>query len=60
MARIWRDGQKKPCFVYRLMSVGSIDEKILQRQFSKSEVNVACAKFRCSALVPVLPFGWSP
>ena len=21
MARVWRDGQKKPCFVYRLLSV---------------------------------------
>lgn len=23
MARVWRDGQKKPCFVYRLLSVSS-------------------------------------
>lgn len=21
MARVWRDGQKKPCFIYRLLSV---------------------------------------
>ena len=21
MARVWRDGQKKPCFVYRLLAV---------------------------------------
>ncbi|XP_065905293.1 DNA repair and recombination protein RAD54-like [Dysidea avara] len=32
MARIWRDGQKKQCFIYRLLSTGTIEEKILQRQ----------------------------
>ncbi|XP_054724428.1 DNA repair and recombination protein RAD54-like [Uloborus diversus] len=35
MARVWRDGQKKECFVYRLLSTGSIDEKILLRQTHK-------------------------
>ncbi|XP_064477211.1 DNA repair and recombination protein RAD54-like [Ornithodoros turicata] len=35
MARVWRDGQKKPCFIYRLVSTGSIEEKILQRQTHK-------------------------
>jgi len=23
MARVWRDGQKKPCFVYRFLSVSN-------------------------------------
>lgn len=35
MARIHRDGQLKPCFVYRLLLVGSMDEKIYQRQLTK-------------------------
>ena len=35
MARIHRDGQKKPCFIYRLLMAGGIDEKIWQRQITK-------------------------
>ena len=38
MARIWRDGQRLPCYIYRLMATGMIDEKILQRQMRKQEV----------------------
>lgn len=34
-ARVWRDGQKKRCFVYRFFATGTIDEKIYQRQLSK-------------------------
>ncbi len=34
-ARVWRDGQKKRCFVYRFFASGTIDEKIYQRQLSK-------------------------
>jgi hypothetical protein len=34
-ARIWREGQKKRCFIYRFMSTSSIEEKIIQRQLSK-------------------------
>jgi DNA repair and recombination RAD54-like protein len=33
--RIWREGQKRRCFIYRFMSSGSIEEKIIQRQLSK-------------------------
>lgn len=36
MARIHRDGQHKPCFVYRLLLTGTMDEKIYQRQVAKS------------------------
>lgn len=32
MARIWRDGQQRPCSVWRLLASGSIEEKIYQRQ----------------------------
>jgi len=33
--RIWREGQQRRCFIYRFMSTGSIEEKIIQRQLSK-------------------------
>jgi hypothetical protein len=33
--RIWREGQKRRCYIYRFMSTGSIEEKIIQRQLSK-------------------------
>jgi DNA repair and recombination protein RAD54B len=36
MARIHRDGQKKPCFIYRMLIKGAMDEKIYQRQVTKS------------------------
>jgi len=35
MARIHRDGQTKPCHIYRLLTRGALDEKIYQRQVSK-------------------------
>merc|ERR1719450_1066797 len=35
MARIWRDGQTRDCHVYRLVTTGTIEEKILQRQVTK-------------------------
>ncbi|CDO95862.1 unnamed protein product [Kluyveromyces dobzhanskii CBS 2104] len=35
MSRIHRDGQIKPCYIYRLVTTGCIDEKILQRQLMK-------------------------
>jgi DNA repair and recombination protein RAD54B len=36
MARIHRDGQKKPCFIYRFIVQGALDEKIYQRQIAKT------------------------
>ena len=35
MARIWRDGQKKEVHIYRLLTAGTLEEKIYQRQISK-------------------------
>ncbi|KAM9897971.1 hypothetical protein OXX79_006564 [Metschnikowia pulcherrima] len=35
LARVWRDGQKKDCFIYRFICTGSIEEKIFQRQSMK-------------------------
>ena len=34
-ARVWRDGQARRVFVYRLLASGALDEKIFQRQCSK-------------------------
>lgn len=39
MARIHRDGQKKPVFIYRLFTTGCIDEKIFQRQLMKGTLS---------------------
>lgn len=35
MGRIHRDGQKRPCYIYRFLVMGAMDEKIFQRQVSK-------------------------
>ena len=35
MARICRDGQKRPCHIYRLLTKGGLDEKVFQRQITK-------------------------
>ena len=37
-ARCWRDGQKKKCYLYRLLATGSIEEKVFQRQLSKESL----------------------
>eukprot|EP00041_Stephanoeca_diplocostata_P032472 m.1040818 g.1040818 ORF g.1040818 m.1040818 type:complete len:241 (+) comp24155_c0_seq29:2718-3440(+) len=34
-ARVWRDGQKRRCYVYRFLTSGTIEEKVFQRQMSK-------------------------
>ncbi|EJU03425.1 DNA repair protein SNF2 family [Dacryopinax primogenitus] len=39
LARVWRDGQKKECFVYRFISTGTIEEKIFQRQAQKQALS---------------------
>ncbi|XP_005398734.1 PREDICTED: DNA repair and recombination protein RAD54-like isoform X1 [Chinchilla lanigera] len=39
MARVWRDGQKKTCYIYRLLSAGTIEEKIFQRQSHKKALS---------------------
>lgn len=33
MARIWRDGQKRPCFVHRMLTTGTIEEKVRRAPF---------------------------
>ncbi|KAF4798031.1 hypothetical protein TURU_066506 [Turdus rufiventris] len=41
MARVWRDGQKHAVHIYRLLTTGSIEEKIYQRQISKQDLSGA-------------------
>ncbi|XP_078543154.1 DNA repair and recombination protein RAD54B isoform X2 [Lissotriton helveticus] len=41
MARVWRDGQKRTVHIYRLLTTGSIEEKIYQRQISKQGLSGA-------------------
>jgi len=39
MARVWRPGQQKECFMYRLLCTGTIEEKIYQRQLTKNALS---------------------
>uniref|UniRef100_A0A182I6R6 DNA repair and recombination protein RAD54-like n=2 Tax=Anopheles arabiensis TaxID=7173 RepID=A0A182I6R6_ANOAR len=39
MSRVWRDGQRKPVFIYRLLTAYSIEERIFQRQISKTSLS---------------------
>jgi DNA repair and recombination RAD54-like protein len=54
LARVWRDGQKKECFVYRFQATGTIEEKIFQRQYVSLEAvephlaNLSDRSLRCS------------
>ncbi|XP_061633757.1 DNA repair and recombination protein RAD54B [Phyllopteryx taeniolatus] len=41
MARVWRDGQKKTVHTYRLLTAGTIEERIFQRQVSKQGLSGA-------------------
>jgi len=43
-ARVWRDGQKKRCYVYRFLATGSIEEKVFQRQLSKEGLQSVVAE----------------
>lgn len=39
LARVWRDGQTKNCYIYRFISTGTIEEKIFQRQSAKLQLS---------------------
>ena len=41
MARVWRDGQKKDVFIYRMLSTATMEERVYQRQILKEEVAAA-------------------
>ncbi|OAL44374.1 DNA repair and recombination protein RAD26 [Pyrenochaeta sp. DS3sAY3a] len=49
MARIHRDGQKRPCKVYRFLVKGGLDEKIYQRQMMKMGLAKAVVDNKASA-----------
>jgi hypothetical protein len=38
MARIWRQGQNKPVFLYRFVALNTIETAILDRQKDKGEI----------------------
>ena len=56
LSRVWRDGQCKPVTVYRLLTAGSIEEKIHQLQLMKDKMapmvqsNAACRHFSVDEL----------
>lgn len=39
LARVWRDGQKKRCFIYRLFTAFSLEECVLERQIRKEALS---------------------
>ncbi|XP_012135180.2 DNA repair and recombination protein RAD54B isoform X1 [Megachile rotundata] len=47
MARIWRDGQKKDVYILRLLTTGTIEEKIFQRQVSKAGLSETVVDSNC-------------
>ncbi|XP_063615585.1 DNA repair and recombination protein RAD54B-like [Penaeus indicus] len=51
MARVWRDGQQKKVYIYRLLMTGSLDEKMYQRQVRKQGLSGAVVDARDSERV---------
>lgn len=49
MSRVWRDGQKHPVHIYRLLTTGTIEEKIYQRQISKQGLSGAVVDLATSS-----------
>jgi hypothetical protein len=41
LLQVWREGQKKRVWIYRLLIAGSIEEKVLQRQLAKQGLSEA-------------------
>ncbi|XP_050390959.1 DNA repair and recombination protein RAD54B [Patella vulgata] len=49
MARVWRDGQKRKVYIYRLLTTGTIEEKVYQRQISKQGLSGAVVDLRAKS-----------
>ncbi|KAA8566614.1 hypothetical protein EYC84_009159 [Monilinia fructicola] len=45
LARVWRDGQKKDCFVYRFIATGTIEEKNLSTPIPQTITFIVCCGF---------------
>ena len=47
LARVWRSGQKKVCYIYRFFGAGTVEEKTYERQLSKEglagQVRAGCS-----------------
>jgi hypothetical protein len=41
LCKVWREGQAKRVWIYRLLMAGSIEEKVLQRQLAKQGLSEA-------------------
>ena len=41
LARVWREGQRRHTFIYRIVATGTLEEKVFQRQLSKQSLAVA-------------------
>ncbi len=50
MARIWRDGQTKQCYIYRMITAGTVEEKIYQRQMMKGQLARCCVMAESTTL----------
>jgi DNA repair and recombination RAD54-like protein len=50
MARVYRQGQTKPCWIYRLFTSGTVEEVICQRQLQKKnqQLEASSAKLKFS------------
>jgi hypothetical protein len=49
MARVWRPGQQKMVYLYRLLATGTIEEKIWQRQIKKMTLSKQIVEGEVSA-----------
>lgn len=54
MSRIWRDGQRSSVYIYRLITNGTIEEKIFQRQISKTSLGSCVVDQRSADTTPKL------